>query len=464
MARGLAALLLSGALAASAAEPAATLRLDLGGGVGLELVLVKAGAFRQGSPAGEQGRAEDEREREVALTRDFYAGKYEVTLHQFARFVQETGYRTEAEKGTSGGFGWDGKALTQSPRFNWRDPGFGVSDEHPVTIVTYDDALAFASWLKRRAGRDVTLPTEAQWEFAARGGTKSRFYAGDAEDAAREIGWWKANAGNGAQPVGRKKPNAYGLHDTAGNVYEWCRDWYGPYTPGPVSDPLETRSTLSDRPRRVLRGGSWLKEARDLRSAARYRNTPGSRNADNGFRVVASAEESSAPPAQPAATARAPAAGAGADSSASSSASLLWIPIAFALVIALVIGIIGFKLFRAMAGGSLQARIKPGPDGFTIFAPRAVAGEKIRYRYVVEGRPETGEMTVSGDPAQGMFVFTGGPPRKVEILNVLAAPGALKPERLKGAVPPPPSVTPRTSRRDDDDDEGPGFRGFPSAY
>jgi hypothetical protein len=132
-----------------------------------------------------------------------------------------------------------------------------------------------------------------------------------------------------------------------------------------------------------------------------------------------------------------------------------------------VMVVIGVKLFRGMAAGALQPRIKPGKDGFTIFAPRAKVGETIRYRYVAEGRSETGEQTVTGDPARGMFVFTGVAPSKVEIMNVLAAPGPLKPERPRGAVPPPPVRSATRSRRDDDDDDvddTPGFRGFPSAY
>ena len=459
------------AMAAAAQEPPATLRLDLGGGVSLELMRVKAGSFEQGSPEGERGRAPDEAPRRVTLTRDFYVGKHEVTLRQFARFVQETGYKTEAEKGTSGGFGWDGKALVQGPRYNWRDPGYPVSDEHPVTIVTYGDALAFAAWLTRRAGREVTLPTEAEWEYAARGGSASRFFAGDSDDVSRQIGWYKANASTGPQAVGQKKPNGFGLYDTAGNVSEWCRDWYGPYRPGPVSDPLETRETLSDRPRRVLRGGSWLKQPGDLRSAARYRNAPGSRNADNGFRVVAAVTAASAaapvvqtqPAVQAAQTTRTTAQPA----SFGAPMSYLLLPCAFGLVILAGIVFVILKGVRGIFGDKSSPRIKQGRDGFTIYAPRARPGETIRYRYAVQGRPETGEMTVPSDPSQGMFVFTGTTPSNVEILSVLAASAAAAPGRPRGAAPPPPPPQQRgTPRRDDDDydDSQDRFRGYPSAY
>src|SRR5262245_51793706 len=376
--------ILAGALAAVAtAQPAPTLRLDLGGGVQMDLVLVKAGSFEQGSTDGEPGRGADEARRQVTLTRDFYIGKHEVTVRQFSRFVQETGYKTEAEKGTSGGFGWDGKALVQSPRYHWRDPGYPVSDEHPVTIVTFDDALAFAAWLQRRAGREVTLPTEAEWEYAARGGSRGSFPSGEAEKAARLVGWYRANASTGPQPVGQKQPNGYGLYDTAGNVSEWCRDWYGPYLPGPVTDPLETRQTLSDRPRRVLRGGSWLRPARDLRAAARYRNTPGSRNADNGFRVVVSVVEPVAAAPQPALSTGAPA-----QASAGSWALAILVPLAFGGAMLGVIALIALKLLGSGKRASAP-RIKPGRDGFTIFAPRARPGETIRYRYSVLGRSDT---------------------------------------------------------------------------
>ena len=236
-----------------------TLAIDLGNDARLESVLVPKGSFLQGSPATEPGRSSDETQRHVMLTKNFYLGKYPVTVGQYAQFIKETGYKTEAERGSSGGFGFDGKSLVQQKQFNWRNPGFQQTDSHPVTLVTYDDAQAFVRWLAKKSHREVSLPTEAQWEYACRAGTTTVYYSGETAGDLQDIAWYRTNAGSGTHPVGEKQPNRFGLYDISGNVYQWCRDWYGPYEGENVNDPEESRSDRTKPARRVQRGGSWLK-------------------------------------------------------------------------------------------------------------------------------------------------------------------------------------------------------------
>jgi sulfatase modifying factor 1 len=269
--------------AGNAQEP---LVVDLGEGVSIDLVRIPNGKFSQGSPETEQGREVDEIVRNVVLSHDFFIGTTPVTVGQFRRFVAATNYKTEAESGPSGGYGVVNGELVQQPQFNWKNPGYSQTDDHPVTIVTLADASAFLKWLSNKSGRTMVLPTEAQWEYACRAGSTSRFYNGDDDAAMDAIGWSQKNAPSSPMPVKQKGANAFGLYDMSGNVYEWCQDIYSLYPADSVSDPLQLQGQPGEKVRNVLRGGSWMRFPKRCRSAARYRATPGTRNAENGFRVV----------------------------------------------------------------------------------------------------------------------------------------------------------------------------------
>lgn len=262
-----------------------TLRIELGNEEAVEMVMVRGGSFLQGSPDSELGREEDELQHKVTLANDFWMAKTPVTVGQFRRFVSETNYRTEAETGKSGGFGLVGEKIEQSPGLNWRNPGYTVTDQHPVSIVTLADSIAFSEWLSKKSGRVIQLPSESQWEFACRGGTETRFYSGDSEVDLDTIAWFKKNAKT-PKPVAQKKANPLGLFDMCGNVYQWCGDIYGPYSPGESIDPQIRRPADNQPPRVVLRGGSFARDAVRCRSADRYRADKGTRNIENGFRVV----------------------------------------------------------------------------------------------------------------------------------------------------------------------------------
>jgi formylglycine-generating enzyme required for sulfatase activity len=446
---------ISGSAQAQSPEP--VMPLNLGSGVSLETVLVKAATFRQGSPSAEAGRGDDEDERDVTISQDFYIGKYEVTVGEFRRFVDETGYKTEAEKGTSGGFGWNGQALEQRPQFNWRNPGFAQTDRHPVTIVTFDDAIAFTRWLSRKSGRIVTLPTEAQWELAARGGLATAFPSTGKGARVSDLGWSKANAPDGTRPVGTKDPNAIGLFDMAGNVAEWCLDWYGTYPLGAITDPVDTRSGQGDKPRRVLRGGSWLRDAKNGRSAARHRNTPGTRNADNGFRVVVSTTTAPLPAA---ATTDTSASG---SPEAEDAGSPQWVAIA-KLVGALVALRLGFvalgRLFGKKSGSARGAdgvKTNIEDDGFRIRTAPLKSGSKVHYRYVVDGQERTGSVTSPDAAGIAQMIYTGARPSSVEILGVTRPGESLAAAR---SVPAQSAYDDRTTTRSDDSYSS----NYPSAY
>lgn len=436
-----------------AAEPA--LHVDLGAGTSLDLILVRSGEFTQGSPLEEAGRGDDETPHPVKLTQDFYLGRTSVTRGQWECFIKETGYRSEAETGSSGGFGWDGKALAQRKEFTWRNPGFPQTTDHPVCLVTFPDAEAFCRWFKKKSHHQTTLPTEAQWEYACRAGTSTPWHGGGA-DASDLVAWHKANAGDGTRPANSKQPNPWGLI-IGGNVGEWCLDWYAPYDVSASVDPRQDNRNLSDKPRHVLRGGSWLREAKNTRSAARYRVDPRSRNADIGFRIVcltsvivpvveAPLEAPIPPPSRMDPVRR--------ESPTLPPGNPIPVPvqtvrqvdhpISGLLCLIIPVGLVGLFIWLATRLGNTASPfvsnsppVLPRPiptqairkvaDGFWINSSLET-GTPIHLRYAVNG--ETIEQTLIYQPGpEGQFVYTGTMPDKVTVSGT-------------GDLPPPLALTP----------------------
>ncbi|MFH1137966.1 MAG: SUMF1/EgtB/PvdO family nonheme iron enzyme [Pseudomonadota bacterium] len=154
---------------------------------------------------------------------------------------------------------------------------------HPVENVSWNDAMEFCEKLSAKIGEKVTLPTEAQWEYACRAGSETKYCFGDSEEELGNYAWYDKNSASATHPVGEKKPNAWGLYDMHGNVWEWCLDWYGQYPPYSVVDPMGPPSGSH----RVRRGGGWFYDVEDCRSANRSRGDPGNRGGILGFRIAA---------------------------------------------------------------------------------------------------------------------------------------------------------------------------------
>jgi formylglycine-generating enzyme required for sulfatase activity len=266
----------------------------------IKLKRIPAGEFLMGSPEGEGDGDEHPRHR-VEITRPFYLGVTEVTRGQFRRFVDEAGYRTEAERDGKGGWGADDAGRwKQDPNYTWENPGFKQTDEHPVVDVSWNDAVAFCAWLSRKEGATYRLPTEAEWEYACRAGTTTKYSCGDDPEGlaavgniadgtakAKYPGWTTTAAQDGyiyTAPVGRYEPNAWGLYDMHGNVWEWCSDGYGAdyYKSSPVDDPPGSEGAAN----RVFRGGCWDYGPRGARSAFRFRSAPVNRAYGVGFRLA----------------------------------------------------------------------------------------------------------------------------------------------------------------------------------
>ena len=288
------------------------------------MVKLPGGSYQMGSdgyfttPYGPKEFPEEAPLRQVSV-KGFWIDETEVTNDQFAAFVEETGYVTFAEREakpedfplearaslpqgkfrqgaiffsvpkTFEGDPNDEGAYLQwwrwDPSANWRQPGGEGSSiegkgDHPVVCIDHEDALAYAKWAGKR------LPTEAEWEYAARGGPRQSGtdYAGSNDLSS--VGWYDDNSGDKTQPVGGKEPNALGLYDMSGNVWEWCLDRYADnyYRMSPSSNPRGPASGIF----RVLRGGSWYNSASYCRVARRGGGDPSYRILNRGFRVVLS--------------------------------------------------------------------------------------------------------------------------------------------------------------------------------
>lgn len=296
--------------------------------LGMQFVKVPAGEFMMGSdespaalalaypelPRERFGKLQDEAPvHKVRITQPFWIGKHELTVGQFRRFVEASGYTPQSEADGTGGYGYRasydpatsrrGDAFEgRDPRYSWRNPGFAQSDDHPVVNVTWNDAQALAAWLSKTEGRRYRLPTEAEWEYACRAGTRTRYHSGDEPaslkraanvfdtDSSKFWPHWQAMALQGSDgfaftaPVGSFAPNAWGLHDMHGNVWEWVSDWHGDdyYAQSPVDDPQGP----SNGDVRVRRGGSWHTWAFYARAAYRNWNDPDTRYTLVGIRLV----------------------------------------------------------------------------------------------------------------------------------------------------------------------------------
>lgn len=282
--------------------------------INMTLAEIKPGFFMMGSPGSEAERGGNETQHKVTLTKKFFMGATHVTRASFATFVNGTGYRTDAEKR-----GWalavTGERFQTVNGASWRNPGHVQGENHPVVEVSWNDARAFCQWLSRKEGKKYRLPSEAEWEYCCRAGAQAAFPWGNNPDDGK--GWancadatlkekWSPNGptfnwADGevfTSPVGKFKPNPWGLYDMIGNASQWCSDRYAEYPNGDSTDPqgppegvqLQTSVFDPNGSGRVLRGGSWFHVPRGCRCAVRINMVPDGANFFSSFRVVLEAE------------------------------------------------------------------------------------------------------------------------------------------------------------------------------
>jgi formylglycine-generating enzyme required for sulfatase activity len=287
--------------------------------LGLKLVKIPAGEFLMGSDETTESLAKTFEQYEkrrfqladeapvhkVRITKSFWLGQTEITRGQFRKYLELSQHKPDSITDGTGGWGYDSQKkefVGRKPIYSWEHPGFEQDDTHPVVNVTWHDAVRFCEWLSTKEGKKYRLPTEAEWEYACRAGTRTRYHGGDApetllkiantfdQETAENFPQWKQFATPGkdgfrfTSPVGKFAPNAFGLHDMHGGVWEWCSDWYAEdyYAKSPEADPTGPETGRL----KVRRGGSWHTWPLYARASFRNWNTPATRYVLVGFRVV----------------------------------------------------------------------------------------------------------------------------------------------------------------------------------
>ena len=219
--------------------------------------LVEAGTFQMGSTTGDGSPVHS-----VTITKDYYMGETEVTQ---ALWKAVTGFSP-----TSGGSSWSSTN--------------GLGDNYPAYFISYTDVQSFITKLNSMTGENFRMPTEAEWEFAARGGNKSKGYTYSGSNTIGDVAWYTSNSSSKTHTVKTKAANELGIYDMSGNVGEWCSDWYNSsyYSSSPQNDPTGPTTGTN----RVLRGGSWCSSATYCRCAKRDKYTPSYRSYGFGFRLA----------------------------------------------------------------------------------------------------------------------------------------------------------------------------------
>ena len=253
--------------------------------IGMKLVLIPKGIFHMGSPVKEERLKTyyDEVQHDVAISKYYYLGAFEVTQAQYKKVMCENPSR------------FQGDELGEQNRQTGKPLKEIDGSNHPVERVTWEDAVKFCKLLselpeEKKAGRIYRLPTEAEWEYACRAGSKTAFSFDEKLNSEDEYIWHSGNSNGQTNPVGRKKPNAWGLHDMHGNVWEWCSDKYSEYPKNPVIDPAGSEDGVGH----VIRGGCWGEGLLRCRSANRKKfeavccgfDWLDFQNGEHGFRVA----------------------------------------------------------------------------------------------------------------------------------------------------------------------------------